>query len=265
MVASLGAVVYLVTSSLPFLASSASADVNFGALNACAARALEASPSGFAVSPDARALTAYSGTKVVRCDLQPDGGAAEAVMELAGVTAAAFDFDSELWLADKTLARVTDGGIERFGEVAPHAVCGTRHGVVAVQDETVVAMQRTGSLAGVYQLPQPVQGPLLLSASADGERVALVVSGGIFVWKSERLELVRAESPCAVEMAWWLPQGHSMVLQCGPNADFALQWDVDTATQSALPSKPRSRSTLVPKLGAYVQPCEQLACTAAPP
>ena len=64
---SLGAVLYGVSSSLPFLASSSTADVNFGALNACAQRAV-GTRTGFAVAHDGRSLAVFSGAALVRCD-----------------------------------------------------------------------------------------------------------------------------------------------------------------------------------------------------
>jgi hypothetical protein len=68
-----------------------------------------------------------------------------------------------------------------------------------------------------------------------------------------------------VETGWWLPGGHTLLISCGPDGDFALQWDVDSGAQVQAAKKIRARSVLVPKLGVYVQSCEQLACTATPP
>jgi hypothetical protein len=86
----------------------------------------------------------------------------------------------------------------------------------------------------------------------------------VFVWDAEKLKSVRAEAPCTVEQAWWLPGGRRLLLQCAP--DFALEWDVETGTQTAAPQrKSRARSVLVPGLDVYVSACEQLPCTAAPP
>ena len=265
--ASLGAVVYGVSSSLPFLASSSVADTHFGALNACALASVKPPRTGFAVSSDGRALAAFSGAETVRCELLGDGGAVGERVPLDGVTAAAFDFDGGLWLARQTLYRAGDGGVEAFGQVAPVALAGTAAGAVAVeQSGRVVLVEPGGAVRAVSQLPKPVFGPATLISSGDGERVALLISGGVFVWKTEGLKLLRAEAPCAVEAGWWLTEGHRLLLACGPDADFALEWDVDTGAQAAAPQrKARSRSALVPGLKLYVQGCEQLACTAAPP
>jgi hypothetical protein len=266
MAASLGAVVYVVSSSVPFLASSAVSDAHFGPLNACALEALKPPRAGFAVSSDGSALAAFSGEQTVRCDLSPDGGARATRVPLDGVTAAAFDFERGLWLARDALYRAEDGGVRAFGQVAPVALAGTPHGAIAVEASgRVIAVRPDGAVLGVTQLPRAVDGPTSLLTSADGERVALIISGGVFVWSTDALKPLRAEAPCAVEAAWWLTEGHRLLLSCGPDSDFALEWDVDTGAQTAAPQRKRARSGLVAGLKLYVQGCEQLACTAAPP
>lgn len=258
--ASLGAVLYVVSSSLPFLASSAVSDPRFGALNACAQGAVS-SRTGFAVSHDARALAVFSGSQAVRCELLADAGAEAHDLASTGVAAAAFDFSGGLWLARNGLW-LGDAG---FADVVPVSLAGTKHGMVAVEASGRVLALRGGDvIAAVAQLPRQVEGTPQLIVSSDGERVALPIAGGVYVWDTATLSSVRAEAPCSVEAAWWLPGGRRMLLQCAP--DFALEWDVDTGAQTAAPQKKnRSRSVLVPGLDVYVSSCEQLPCTAAPP
>lgn len=258
---SLGAVLYGVSSSLPFLASSATSDVNFAALNGCAQRAV-AVRTGFALAPDGRSLAVFSGSQTVRCHSQVDGGAeAEPMPGWAGVTAAAFDFDGRLWLARDGLW-LGDAG---FADVKPVGLAGTRHGVVAVEaNGRVLALKPGGVVQAVAQLPKSVEGAPQLIVSSDGERAALPVAGGVFIWDTATLSSVRAEAPCAVEAAWWLPTGHKLLLQCAP--DFALEWDVDSGDKTAAPPrKKRTRSVLLQGLGVYVASCEQLPCTSSPP
>ena len=258
--ASLGAVLYGVSSSLTFLASSATSDANFAALNTCAQRAI-GTRTGFALSPDGRALAAFSGSQTARCEKTSDGGAEPTDLGVTGVAGAAFDWDGGLWLAREGLW-LGDAG---FADVVPVALAGTRHGIVAVEASGRVLALRGGTvIAAVAQLPRTVDGARELIVSSDGERVALPLAGGVFVWDTATLASVRAEAPCSVEAAWWLPGGHRLLLQCAP--DFALEWDVDTGAQTAAPQKKdRSRSALVPGLGVYVSSCEQLPCTSAPP
>jgi hypothetical protein len=259
--ASLGAVLYGVSSSLPFLASSATSDVTFGALNGCAQRAV-AARTGFAVAHDGRSLAVFSGSQAVRCSATADGGAVQLDLNVRGVATAAFDFDGGLWLSREGVW-LGDAG---FPEVRPVALAGTRHGVVALEASgRVLALAPGGAVAAVAQLPRPVDGAPQLIVSSDGERVALPVSGGVFVWDAATLKNVRAEAPCAVEAAWWLPKGRRLLLQCAP--DFALEWDVESGAQTAAPQRKgaRGRSVLVPGLDLYVSACEQLPCTAAPP
>jgi len=261
--ASLGAVLYGVSSSLPFLASSAASDVNFAALNGCAQRAV-GTRTGFALAPDGRSLAVFSGSQTVWCRLQRDGGAQpEALPGWEGVSAAAFDFDGGLWLSPAS------GGLWQgdagFADVQPVALAGTRHGIIAVEASgRVLALAAGGVVQAVAQLPKGVEGAPQLIVSSDGERAALPVAGGVFVWDTATLSSVRAEAPCTVEAAWWLPGGHELLLECSP--DFALEWDVESGEKTAAPArKGRTRSVLVAGLGVYVASCEQLPCTSSPP
>ncbi len=259
--ASLGAVLYGVSSSLPFLASSAASDVNFAALNGCAQRAV-GTRTGFALAPDGRSLAVFSGAQTVTCRLQPDGGAEpEPLAGWDGVSAAAFDFDGGLWLSRGGLW-LGDAG---FADVEPVAVVGTRHGVIAAEASgRVLALKPGGEVQAVAQLPKNLEGAPQLIVSGDGERAALPISGGVFVWDTATLSSVRAEAPCTVEAAWWLPGGHRLLVQCAP--DFALEWDVESGEKTAAPArKHRTRSVLLPGLGVYVASCEQLPCTSSPP
>ncbi|MBL8951588.1 MAG: hypothetical protein JNK82_12475 [Myxococcaceae bacterium] len=259
--ASLGAVLYGVSSSLPFLASSAASDVNFAALNGCAQRAV-GTRTGFALAHDGRSLAVFSGSQTVRCSVQADGGASPEVQPGGdGVTAAAFDFDGGLWLS-RDGVWLGDAG---FDDVRAVALAGTRHGVIAIEASgRVLALEAGGGVQAVAQLPKSVEGAPQLVVSADGERAALPVAGGVFVWDTATLNSVRAEAPCTVEAVWWLPRGHRLLLQCAP--DFALEWDIESGEKTtAPPRKARTRSVLLPGLGVYVASCEQLPCTSSPP
>lgn len=259
---SLGAVLYGVSSSLPFLASSATSDAHFGALNTCAQAALS-NRTGFAVAPDGRSLAVFSGSQLVRCDALPDAGAALSTLPVTGITAVAFDFDGGLWLAANGVHRL-DAHDAGFGEIAAISLAGTAHGVVALEGSgRVLALEEGGVIGSIAQLPKSVEGASQLIVSPDGERVALPVSGGVFVWDAKTLASVRAEAPCTVEAAWWRPTGRKLLLSCAP--DFGLEWDVESGAQAAVPRKPSQRSVLVPALGIYQQGCEQLPCTSALP
>jgi hypothetical protein len=262
--ASFGALLYGVSSSLPFLASPALGDAQFGVLNTCA-QGRVGSPTGFAVAPDGTAVVVFSGSEAVRCDLEGDGGARGHVSQQDGLTGAAFDFDGGLWLAAHGVWRA-DGSDAGFSDVQAAALTGTRHGVVAVEASgRVLALREGGLIGAAAQLPQALQGPVSLVTSSDGEHVALVVSGGVFVWDAATLKSVRAESPCAVETAWWLAGARKLLLACGPKGEFALEWDVESGEKTAVAARPRTRSALVPGLGVYVASCGQLPCTSSPP
>src|SRR5439155_15591366 len=99
-VAALGMIIYLASSSLPYLLSSANTDVTFGAMNLCASDLLREPRLGFAVAADASKEAAYSGNKIAVCARPADGGTPlRSEVALAGVAAAAFDFDGTLWAA----------------------------------------------------------------------------------------------------------------------------------------------------------------------
>ena len=265
--ASLGGVLYLVISSLPYLAGTGTADLSFGSLNECAQRGLTGSRSGLAVAADGKSLAMYSGQSLIWCGAQADGGSTARPFALDGITAAAFDFDGGLWVARGEHLFLIGAGDEptSMGDVAPLALTGTRHGVVALEGSgRLLAVKRDGSVAALAQLPREVGSDASLTTSADGTRVALIAGGGVFVWNAEDLKALRAEAPCPVEFLWWRPEGHRALISCGPKSSWALDYDVESGATN--PAKvPASRSTLLPARGLYFQPCEGLACTAPSP
>ena len=89
----LGVVVYVVTSTLPYLATSPTTDPNFGNQNHCLLTALPADRTGFAVF--GTEAVAYSGTRLARC---AEHGPAR-LYDITGVTRASFDWKGALWLS----------------------------------------------------------------------------------------------------------------------------------------------------------------------
>jgi Lipoprotein LpqB beta-propeller domain len=270
----LGGVVYLVTFAVPLLVVGPQTDEHFGLLNACLFRALPQDRVGFAVAPDGKTAMSFSAERAVLCTDRPDAGQVSRTVELAGITTAAFDFKGTLWLATRPaqgqstgLWRVDgEGAPQPLGELAPLALVGTAHGVVALDGAgKLSALAGDGQTLGVAALPAEPGADAQLSVSADGERVAVVARGGLFVFEAAKLLTVRAEGPCDVREAWWRPGGHRMILSCGPDGDFALYLDVDTGEREAAAPMRRVRSTLVARPGLYAQACEQLPCSAPAP
>jgi hypothetical protein len=263
----LGVVVYMVTTTLPYLASSPTTDPNFGNLNHCLLSALPSDRTGFAVL--GTEVAGYSGKRLVLCKGQGPG----AVHEVSGVTHASFDRTGALWYSRRAepdqppeLWRIFNERSERIGEIAPIGLVGTDFGVVTIDAVgRLVSLNGERTVLGVAQLPIAPPADVQLTTSADGHRVAVVTSGGLFVYDAQRLAQILAEAPCAVEFLWWRKEGHRALLSCAPDASWALELDVDSGAREAAPKLKRSPSVLEIGHSIYVQECEQLPCTASAP
>jgi len=261
-----GAIVYLATTSLPFLAVSPTSDPTFGALNECL---LSAAPQrvGFAVGRDARRAAAWTNDEVVECR----EGEAAAVVKLPGATVGAYDGRGRLWVAARGpdagatgLFLLKGGEAHAVGELSPQALAGTREGVVALEPSgRLVAFSGDGAVTATRTVAQA--GDAALSTSGDGQRAAVRVGGGLVALDATTLEVVRAEAPCAVERLWWLKGGHRVLVGCGPGESWALVLDVDTGQSEAAPARARVEALLVGPEGPWVRPCDVLPCTAEEP
>jgi hypothetical protein len=267
---SLGFIVYLSVTSLPYLAVSPSTDPAFGALNACMLDALH-ERTGFAVSRDAQRLAAWSSDGVVICS-EPHR-APTRVWKHPGITVGSFDGQGQLWLAalaedasSSTLWLLTDASEPKaMASLAVQALAGMKDGVVVLEaNGRLTALTPEGDMLGARDLPSGDLRAAVLQASADGQRVAVVVGGGVFAFSS-KLELLRAEAPCTTKTLWWLPEGHRARLECASTSPLALTFDVDTGVTEAAEPRSRVPSTLVGPAAVWVQPCDVLPCSAEPP
>lgn len=267
--AALGMVLYVVSTSLPFLASSPTADPHFGAQSQCLIGALPTPRVGYAVSWNGDEVAGFSGGALAVC--ARDGGAR--IYPVKGVQQAAWDERGTLWLGTSEIPDAgwrlwyldADAGPVSAGDFAPVALAGHASGAVAL-DATgkLVSLARAGEVTGLAQLPAAPVGPFQLTANEDGTLATVVAGGGLFAFTVPELKTVRAEAPCDVEFLWWT-RGDGAVLSCGPASSFALALHVRSGARDAAPRRNRARSVLVPGLGVYVQPCEQLPCTAPAP
>src|SRR5688572_19795139 len=91
----LGFMLYLASTSLPYLAASPTTDPFFGELNRCLLAALPRERVGFAVGPGAASAVAFTAQQVAVCRRS----APPQVVALAGVRAAAIGFSDVTWLA----------------------------------------------------------------------------------------------------------------------------------------------------------------------
>lgn len=264
--AGVGAIIYLAVTSLPYLAASPTSDPTFGALNQCL---LDHAPQrvGFAVGRDARRAAVWTNDAVVAC--AEDAGVT--TWKLPGATVGAWDGQGRLWVAARGadagasgLFRLAPGEAQAVGELAPQALVGTPRGVVALEPSgRLVSVDGDGHVTGTRELPS-AQGAVL-TASGDGQRVAVLAGGGLFALDAATLEVLRAEAPCQVERLWWLLEGHRVLVSCGPSDSWALQLDVDTGQYETASARRRVDSVLVGPDGPWVQACDVLPCTAEGP
>src|SRR5688500_6880346 len=127
--AALAVMLYLATTTLPYLATSPTTAPSLGELTQCLPAAIAEARGGFAVAADGRAAATFGGKAFVVCEAaaSSDGGRPQArarVFPVEGVATAAFDFEGALWFATgrrgeaaPALWRIAPGGEpERVGE-----------------------------------------------------------------------------------------------------------------------------------------------------
>jgi hypothetical protein len=273
--ATLGTAIYLVSTSLPYLVDSATADPQFGALNRCLISHLRQPRAGFAVSPGGSVVAAYGASSIAVCGtaaLPSDGGAAPAglLLPLAGITAASFDFEGTLWLAaargpqPELWAAAASEPLRRVSDFAPVALVGVANGVAALDAGGRLALFSLRR-ALAHSASVASASNALLACNSDGSLFSVLTAKAIDVFRSEDLSLVRSESPCQADYLWWLPDRTRALVACGPSASGALLIDVISGERESSPPLNRPRSALIPLLGTYVQSCDQLPCSVRPP
>lgn len=254
----LGGVIHLSVTSVPYLATSPTTDPVFGALNACLlARVPER--LGFAVARDATAVAAWSSSTLGVCRGAPP--TAEDA-PLPGVTSAAWDGLGGLWAAaPQGLFRREGGTWVKQGDLAPALLVGTAGGVLAL-DATgqLMAVAPGGAVTASRALPG-ARG-VRMTASADGALVALSGGGRLSVVRADTLEATPAEVSCSVARTWWRADAPRLIADC-----VSLVVEVDALTSQSALLEPRRRvpSVLAGPAGVYVQPCDQLPCSAEAP
>jgi hypothetical protein len=272
--AGLALTVYLVTTSIPFLAQSPTTDPVFGAHNACLLQALPQSRAGFAVAVDGSAVAAWSGEKLVVCGRVGEGHGVVRELVVAGVMTAAYDFLGTLWWAT---GRRPEGGPvlwrwekaaqkpTEVGEVFPVALAGHASGVVALDGAgKLLSVSSRGEVTAFAELAGRAPESSVLTVNSDGTLVMLASEPGIFIFEAQTLRPLLQEAPCDVQTAWWSARQVSTVLvACLPR--WALTLDVRTGQKETAAERARTPSILVPQLDAYVQPCNALPCRASPP
>ncbi len=273
--ATLGMAVYLVSTSLPYLVDAPAADPQFGAFNRCLISTLREPRAGFAVAPGGAKVAAYGASSVAVCDNSApaaDGAALPAGVRFSfsGVTGAAFDFGGDLWLSaaqgprpELWMMRSASEPPRKVGEVAPVALVGLPAGVAALDASgRLASFTVRGGLEHSVLFRQTSSA--LLAANLDGTLLAVVTGNAAHVLRASDLSPVRLEDSCPAQFLWWLPSATRALISC-TEAGSTLLIDVATGSKQAAPAVKQPRSWLVPLLGAYVQSCDQLPCSAPPP
>jgi hypothetical protein len=266
----LALIVYLSVTSLPYLAMSPASDPVFGALNGCVLAVLK-ERTGFAVSRDGTHLSAWAPDRLVQCG--PGDETPKRTWQGRGITVGAYDASGALWLAQQAsdadtprlwLWRTIGGAPLAMASLEVQAITGTSRGVVVLDPSAeLTALTREGSVEGSFRLPMADMRGAVMATSGDGERVAVVVAGGVYVLSS-RVELLRAEAPCTIETLWWL-EGHRALLSCRPSGSLFLTIDLDTGRAEVATDQPRVPSWLLGPRALWIQSCDVLPCTAPPP
>ncbi|MFB1480168.1 hypothetical protein [Corallococcus sp. RDP092CA] len=264
----LGLLLYVATTSLPYLIASPAGDAHLGALNDCLARQLGgATRLGWAVAPDASRAAVFAPHVVAVCGT--DGSHSR--LEIPGTTALTFDGERRLWAAaGGHLLRERRGALQPVGDIAPPEwLLGHAGGVIAL-DATgqLISVAPDGKVLGQAQVPGPGG---RLSIGPGGALAAVEWGGGVLVYDARTLELVRAEAPCAVEFLWWLDAADQVLLACGGPAPqdapgpAALRFDVRTGAREEMPTRTRTPARRLSGRALYVQGCDGFPCTASPP
>ncbi|RKG85305.1 hypothetical protein [Corallococcus terminator] len=264
--AGLGLLLYVATTSLPYLIASPAGDAHLGALNDCLSRQLAgATRLGWAVAPDASRAAVFGPRVVAVCGEKGK----HSRLEFPGATALAFDGERTLWVAaGGHLLRERDGLLQQVGDITPpEELVGHAGGVIALDAAgQLVSVAPDGKVLGQAQVPGTGG---RLSVGPGGVLAAVEWGGGVLVYEARTLALVRAEAPCAVEFLWWLDTPDQILLRCGATEEApppaALRFDVRSGARQEVPDRTRAPARRLPGRALYVQGCDGFPCTATPP
>lgn len=256
----LGLLVYVATTSLPYLISSPTADPHFGALNDCLSRALPAPRLGWAVSPDASRAAVYGPRAVAVCDRS----GASTRLDVKGALAVTFGGDNRLWVsAGGRLLREDERALRPMGDFAPVSLAGHAGGVLALDEEGhLVSVSSEGGVLGQAMVPGPGG---RLSVGAAGTLAAVLTGGSFRAFDARTLTVLPAEPPCAVEQLWWLDAPEQVLIGCGPEGKTAFTLDLRTGTRAPAPRHPETPARRLLGRALYVQGCDGFPCTAPAP
>ncbi|WP_043710162.1 hypothetical protein [Corallococcus macrosporus] len=258
--AALGLLVYVATTSLPYLISAPASDPHFGALNHCLSRLLQGPLLGWAVSPDASRAAIYGSQAMAVCTRA--GGSRR--MPLAGVLAVTFDAENRLWWSQAgKLWRDDAGTAKRVGDFSPVSLVSHGSGVLALDAEgQLVSVAPDGAVLGQVPVPGP---EARLSVGAEGAFAAVLDGPSLRFYEARTLTPLPVEPPCGVAGLWWLERPERVLVACAQDAGLAYALDLQTARYE--PAKRPSGAPAWRLLGRplYVHGCDGFPCTAPAP
>nr|WP_140800185.1 hypothetical protein [Myxococcus xanthus]QDE71562.1 hypothetical protein BHS09_33785 [Myxococcus xanthus]QDE78843.1 hypothetical protein BHS08_33810 [Myxococcus xanthus]QDE86215.1 hypothetical protein BHS07_34375 [Myxococcus xanthus] len=258
--AALGLLVYIATTSLPYLISAPTSDPHFGALNHCLARLLQRPLLGWAVSPDASRAAVYGAQAMAVCTL-PEGSQR---FPLAGVRAVTFDRENRLWWSQAGQLWRDDGAEPmRMGDFSPVSLVSHEGGVLALDAEgQLVSVAPDGAVLGQV----PVSGAeARLSVGAEGTFAAVLDEASLRFYEARTLTPLPVELPCEVAGLWWLERPERVLIACAQGDEQAFAMDLRTTRYEPVQRPPGEPARRLLGRPLYVHGCDGFPCTAPAP
>ncbi|WP_426755335.1 hypothetical protein [Myxococcus sp. Y35] len=259
--AALGLLVYVATTSLPYLISAPISDPAFGALNHCLSGLLEGPRLGWAVSPDASRVAIHGAQSVAVCERS--GGSR--AFPRAGVRAITFDGENRLWWSQPGALWRDDGATaKRVGDFSPVALVSHASGVLALDAEgQLVSVAPDGAVLG--QVVVPPDAEARLSVGAEGTFAAVLTRGALQFYKARTLEPLSVEVPCVADSLWWLDRPGHVLVGCAEQTGQAYALDLETSHAEPAKRPPGMPARRLLGQPLYVHGCDGFPCTAPAP
>ncbi|GHH00232.1 hypothetical protein [Comamonas sp. JC664] len=263
--AGLGLLVYVASTSLPYLISAPISDPSFGHLNHCLSRLMDGPRLGWAVSPDGSRAAVYGAQSVAICARQ--GGSR--VLARAGVRAITFDGENRLWWSQaKALWRDDGAAAKRVGDFSPVALVSHASGVLALDAEgQLVSVSPEGAVLGQAAVPPDTDARL--SVGAEGAYAAVLAGDALQFYEARTLAPLPTVVPCVVDSLWWLDSPERALVGCAqhPRGEAGQAFEVDLGTARYEPVERPAGAPARRLLGQplYVHGCDGFPCTAPAP
>ncbi|AKQ63202.1 hypothetical protein A176_000114 [Myxococcus hansupus] len=261
--AGLGLLIYVATTSLPYLISAPISDPAFGNLNHCLSGLMDGPRLGWAVSPDGSRAAVYGAQAVAVC--ARTGGSR--VLSRAGVRAITFDGENRLWWSQAGALWRDDGAApKRVGDFSPVTLVSHASGVLALDAEgQLVSVAPDGAVLG--QVAVPPDTDARLSVGAEGAYAAVLAGNALQFYEARTLAPLPSEVPCVADGLWWLHSPEHVLVGCVQQGEEGQAFSVDLRTAMSEPAERPLGAPARRLLGQplYVHGCDGFPCTAPAP